>query len=233
MNKERNYNRRYPNEYNIFRTMFYMAFLYFVVIPFMKIFYDCKISGRENLPTKAKNGKFIYTANHVSHFDPPMVTMACGRPIAYMAKKELFQKGDKFEWLVKRLGAFAVDRTKPEIATFKTVKDILSTSWSLGVFPQGGIRPYGSDINDLKKGFIVIAKNAKADIVPVAIGEFTGYPKLKPFTRRKVRLHVGKPISYKLSPEEITYEWCKQISEYADYTNSAPNPVENKEVETV
>ena len=30
-----------------------------------------------------------------------------------------------------------------------------------------------------------IAKNAKADIVPVAIAEFTGYPKLKPFTRRK------------------------------------------------
>ena len=233
MTKERNYNRRYPREYGIFRTIFYMCFLYFVVIPFMKIFYDYKITGRENLPTKAKSGKFIYTANHVSHFDPPMVTMACGRPIAYMAKKELFQKGDKFEWLVKRLGAFAVDRNKPEIATFKTVKDILSTSWSLGVFPQGGIRPYGSDINDLKKGFIVIAKNAKADIVPVAIGEFSGYPKLKPFTRRKVRLHVGKPISYKLSPEEITYEWCKQISEYAEYDNSAQNLVENKEQQTV
>ena len=233
MTKERNYNRRYPREYGIFRTIFYMCFLYFVVIPFMKIFYDYKITGRENLPTKAKSGKFIYTANHVSHFDPPMVTMACGRPIAYMAKKELFQKGDKFEWLVNRLGAFAVDRNKPEIATFKTVKDILSTSWSLGVFPQGGIRPYGSDINDLKKGFIVIAKNAKADIVPVAIGEFSGYPKLKPFTRRKVRLHVGKPISYKLSPEEITYEWCKQISEYAEYENSAQNLVENKEQQTV
>ena len=233
MTKERNYNRRYPREYGIFRTIFYMCFLYFVVIPFMKIFYDYKITGRENLPTKAKSGKFIYTANHVSHFDPPMVTMACGRPIAYMAKKELFQKGDKFEWLVKRLGAFAVDRNKPEIATFKTVKDILSTSWSLGVFPQGGIRPYGSDINDLKKGFIVIAKNAKADIVPVAIGEFSGYPKLKPFTRRKVRLHVGKPISYKLSPEEITYEWCKQISEYAEYENSAQNLVDNKEQQTV
>ena len=102
--KERNYNRRYPYEYNIFRTMFYMSFLYVVVIPFMKIFYNYTITGRENLPTKAKSGKFIYTANHVSHFDPPMVTMACGRPIAYMAKKELFQKGDKFEWLVKGLG---------------------------------------------------------------------------------------------------------------------------------
>lgn len=219
-NKERNYNRRYPHEYNLFRTLFYYAFLYVVVVPFMKIFYNYKITGRENLPTKAKSGKFLYTANHVSHFDPPMVTMACNRPIAYMAKKELFQKGDKFEWLVKRLGAFAVDRTKPEIATFKTVKDILATSWSLGVFPQGGIRPYGSDLGELKKGFIVIAKNAKADIVPVAIAGFDGYPKLKPFTRRNVHIHVGKPISYQLSDEEIMREWCRQITEYADYKNS-------------
>lgn len=218
--KERNYNRRYPHEYNWFRTLFYYGFLFIVVHPFMKVFYNCKITGRENLPTKARSGKFLYTANHVSHFDPPMVSMACNRPIAYMAKKELFQKGDKFEWLVKRLGAFAVDRTKPEIATFKTVKDILATSWSLGVFPQGGIRPYGSDLGELKKGFIVIAKNAKADIVPVAIAGFDGYPKLKPFTRRNVHLHVGKPISYKLSDEEIMREWCRQITEYADYKNS-------------
>ena len=217
---ERNYNRRYPEEYGFFRTLFYYTFLHVVVIPFMNIFYNYKITGRENLPTKAKSDKFIFTANHVSHFDPPMVTMACNRPIAYMAKKELFQKGDKFEWLVKRLGAFAVDRTKPEIATFKTVRDILSTSWSLGVFPQGGIRPYGSDLGDLKKGFIVIAKNAKADIVPVSIANFDGYPKLKPFTRRNVHLHVGKPISYKLSEDEIMAEWCKQICEYADYKNS-------------
>ncbi len=222
--KERNYNRRYPHEYNLFRTLFYMSFLYCVVVPFMKIFYNCKITGRHNLPTRAKSGKFLYTANHVSHFDPPMVSMACNRPIAYMAKKELFQKGDKFEWLVKRLGAFAVDRTKPEIATFKTVRDILATSWSLGVFPQGGIRPYGSDLSNLKKGFIVIAKNAKADIVPVAIAGFDGYPKLKPFTRRNVHIHVGKPISYKLSDDEIMYEWCKQISEHADYVNTLENP---------
>ena len=108
-----------------------------------------------------------------------------------------------------------------------------STSWSLGVFPQGGIRPYGSELGDLKKGFIVIAKNAKADIVPVAIGGFDGYPKLKPFTRRNVHLHVGKPISYKLSEEEIIYEWCRQISEHADYVNTAPLPASYKEEQAI
>ena len=221
--KQRNYNRRYPYEYNIFRTMFYMSFLFCVVIPFMKIFYNYTITGRENLPTKAKSGKFIYTANHVSIFDPPMVSMAAMRPIAYMAKKELFEPGEKLGWLVKRLGAFAVDRTKPEIATFKTVRDILATSWSLGVFPQGGIRPYGK-IEEIKKGFVVIAKNAKADIIPVGIANFDGYPKLKPFTRRNVDLRIGKPISYKLPEDVIIYEWCKQISELAGYENCAPFP---------
>ena len=53
---------------------------------------------------------------------------------------------------------------------------------------------------------------------------FDGYPKLKPFTRRNVHLHIGKPISYKLSTEEIIYEWCRQISEHADYKNVAPVP---------
>ena len=221
--KQRNYNRRYPYEYNIFRTMFYMSFLFCVVIPFMKIFYNYTITGRENLPTKAKSGKFIYTANHVSIFDPPMVSMAAMRPIAYMAKKELFEPGEKLGWLVKRLGAFAVDRTKPEIATFKTVRDILATSWSLGVFPHGGIRPYGK-IEEIKKGFVVIAKNAKADIIPVGIANFDGYPKLKPFTRRNVDLRIGKPISYKLPEDVIIYEWCKQISELAGYENCAPVP---------
>ena len=152
-----------------------------------------------------------------------MVSMAAMRPIAYMAKKELFEPGEKLGWLVKRLGAFAVDRTKPEIATFKTVRDILATSWSLGVFPQGGIRPYGK-IEEIKKGFVVIAKNAKADIIPVGIANFDGYPKLKPFTRRNVDLRIGKPISYKLPEDVIIYEWCKQISELAGYENCAPVP---------
>ena len=236
MSKEvRNFNRRYAKEYNIFRTIFYMSFLYIVVYGFFLIFYNFKIEGRKNIPAhKAKSGKYIYAANHVSIFDPPMVAMAANCPIAFMAKKELFEPNEKLSWLVKRLGAFAVDRLKPEIATFKTVRDIVSTSWSLGIFPQGDTRPYGK-LEDIRKGFVVIAKNAKADIVPVAIAKWDGYPKLKPFTRRNVAIRVGKPISYTLSTEEITYEWCKQISEMADYENCAPIPesLNKKEVQTV
>ena len=91
MDKEvRNFNRRYAKEYNIFRTIFYMSFLYIVVYGFYLIFYNFKVAGRKNLPAhKAKAGKYIYAANHVSIFDPPMVSMAANCPVAFMAKKEL------------------------------------------------------------------------------------------------------------------------------------------------
>ena len=230
--EQRNFNRRYAHEYNIFRTFFYMFFLYTVVFQFFNIFYKYKVIGRENLPKDKAKGRYIYAANHVCIFDPTLVVMGALTPIAFMAKKELFEPTEKLSWLIKRLGAFAVDREKPEIATFKTVKEILQTNWSLGIFPQGGTRPYGK-LEDIRKGFSLLAKTAKADIIPIAIADWDGYPKVKPFTRRTVTVKVGKPISYQLKDDEIIYEWCKQISEMADYENLAPIPESYKEKELV
>ena len=221
--EERNYNRRYAHEYGFLRSAWYMIFLYCVAVPFFTIFYKYKITGTENLPKERKNSKFIYAGNHVSIFDPFLIPFATKRLIAWMAKKELFDPKEKFYDLIVSLGAFSVDRTKPEIATFKTVKDIFTTKWALGVFPQGGTRPYGK-LEDIKRGFGVIAKNAKADIVPVAIGNFSGYPKLRPFTRQTVNLHICKPISFELPVEEIEYRWCEEISKHAEYENCYPKP---------
>ncbi len=235
MSKEkelRNYNRRYAKEYGFWRSLWYLFFLYAVAVPFFSIFYDYKITGQENLSKDIFNSKYIYCGNHVSIFDPFFIPFATKRLMAWMAKKELFNPDEKFSKLIISLGAFAVDRTKPEIATFKTVRDIFTTKWALGIFPQGGTRPYGK-LDEIRRGFSAIAKNAKADIVPVAIADFSGYPKLFPFTRQKVSLHICKPISYKLPADEIEYLWCEAISQHADYENCFPKPESMKEEETV
>ena len=174
MATEKNYNRRYEKDYNIFRTLFYMSFVWLVVYPVTKLMYNVKIVGRENVP---KDSHVIYAANHVSYIDPPLVSLAARKCIAYMAKQELFKDKDRLlRFLVHILGAFAVNREKPEIATFKTVKSVFNTSWSLGIFPQGKIikEPV---IENIHKGFIIFAKKFKADIVPVGIKGFDGYAK--------------------------------------------------------
>lgn len=211
----RNYNRRYAKEYGFFRTAFYMLFLYVVVWPVSLLQYNVRVKGRENLE---RGKKYLYTANHTSFLDPPFVSLAANTTVAYMAKHELFtDKNALLRNIVKILGGFAVNREKPEIATFKTVIDLLKTSWSLGIFPEGHIK-HEKVIEGIQKGFITIAKKAKLDIVPIGIAGFDGYAG-KTFFKKHISITVGKPISYELNEDEILREWARQICEYTGYEN--------------
>lgn len=210
--KDRNFSRRYKKEYNIFRAIFYMFFLWFVVDVVCVLMYRIKVKGKENIP---KNSKIIFAANHVSEMDPPFVACAVNRHIAFMAKKELFEN-DVRSWIIQRLGAFSVDREKPEIATFKTVKDIFQTNWPLGIFPEGGTKK-NKKIEDIRRGFVAIAKHAKADIVPVSIVGFDGYAKR--LFEKDVTIVIGEPISYELSDDEIIQKWCSEICKNTGFEN--------------
>lgn len=212
LKEEKNYAKRYAHEYHLLRALFQGFAVYIMSYPFLKLIYNIKREGIENIP---KGGNCIFAGNHVSMFDPLLVSFAVGKPIVYMAKKELFE-GGKLAWWIKRLGAFSVNREKPEISTFRTVKEVFKTNWPLGIFPQGGIKE-NKKIEDIQKGFAVIAQNAKADIIPVSIVGFEGYTK-KPFSQN-MRIVIGKPISYKLPLDEIIYQWAKQICDETGFEN--------------
>ncbi|MBR1942323.1 1-acyl-sn-glycerol-3-phosphate acyltransferase [bacterium] len=213
----RNYARRYKKEYNIFRSIFYICFLWLVVNPVLFFQYRLKVEGKENIP---KKGNIIFAANHVSEMDPPFVASAVNKHVAFMAKKELFEETDKRHNLIHWLGAFSVDREKPEIATFKTVRDIFQTNWPLGIFPEGGTKK-NKKIEDIKKGFVVVAKHAKADIIPVSIVGFDGYA-TKLF-EKNIKVVIGKPISYTLDADEIIQQWCAEICKNTGFENCMLN----------
>lgn len=210
--EEKNYAKRYAHEYHLLRALFQGFAVYIMSYPFFKLIYNLKREGTENIP---KGGKYIYAGNHVSMFDPLLVSFAVGKPIVYMAKKELFD-GGKLAWWIKRLGAFSVNREKPEIATFKTVREVFKTNWPLGIFPQGGIKE-NKKIENIQKGFAVIAKNAKADIIPVSIIGFEGYT--KKINAQHIRVKIGTPISYELPIDQIIYQWAKQICDNTGFEN--------------
>lgn len=211
----RNYNRRYAKEYGLWRTLFYRCFLYLVVWTVSKLQYNIKIEGKKNLK---RGKKYLYTANHTSYLDPPFVSLAANTTVAYMAKKELFTDKNGFlRFVVKILGAFAVNREKPEMATFKTVLDIMKTNWSLGIFPEGQIRRTGV-LENIQKGFITIAKKSKIDIVPIGIVGFDGYAG-KTLFQKHITVKIGKPISYEQDENDILRQWAEQICEMTGYEN--------------
>ncbi|MBR2524993.1 1-acyl-sn-glycerol-3-phosphate acyltransferase [bacterium] len=220
----RNYSRRYKSEYNIFRSIFYMLFVWTVVNPITHFMYKLKVKGKNNIP---KKGNYIFAPNHVSEMDPPFVASAVNKHIAFMAKKELFESNDKRHHLIHLLGAFSVDREKPEISTFKTVRDISQTDWPLGIFPEGGTRK-NKKIEDIRKGFVVIAKHAKADIIPISIVGFDGYA--KKLFEKNITVVIGEPISYKLDTDEIIQKWCAEICKNTGFENCMLNKNEQVEV---
>lgn len=218
----KNYAKRYAHEYHLLRALFQFFAVFIMSYPFLRVIYGIKREGIKNIP---KSGKYIYAANHVSMFDPLLVSFAVAKPIVYMAKKELFE-GGKLAWWIKRLGAFAVDRKKPEIATFKTVKEVFKANWPLGIFPQGGIKE-NKKVENIERGFAVIAQSAGADIIPVSIVGFEGYTK-KPFSQN-MRIVIGTPISHKLPAEEIISQWVKQICDNTGFENCMEKPLEKEE----
>ncbi len=220
MAEKKNYNRRFESDYNFFRTLYYMIFVYCVVLPITKLMYNIKIEGRENIPD---DSRVIYAGNHVSYIDPPLIALASCKRIAYMAKQELFHDDNKLlRFLVHSLGAFAVNREKPEIATFKTVKSVFNTSWSLGIFPQGRIIKE-PEITHVHKGFILFAKKFKANIVPLGICGFDGYA--KKLFEKNITVKIGKPISYELEENEIMREWARQICEFTGFENKIEDSI--------
>ena len=227
---KRNYNKRTEKDYGLIRTIYYKLFVYFVVWPVSKLFYSLKVEGRENVPkgrNKEGRANLIIAGNHVSYLDPPMITYAVQRRVAYMGKKELFTSPHLLlRAMCISLGGFAVNREKPELATFRTVKAIFNTPWLLGIFPQGGIR-HEPVLDNIHKGFTMFAKKFEADVLPVAVCGFDGYSKW--FFQKHMTIKIGKPISYKLSDEEIVQEWARQICEMTGFENKIDEP-EKEEV---
>ena len=221
----RNYARRYAKEFNFFRMFYQILWCVFVAIPIFWFFYKFEVKGRENIP---KDRKFICAANHVSYLDPFLVSVAVVKPIAYMAKKELFENSPFFTLNMDWLGAFAVNRQKLEVSTIKTVKELYKTNWLLGIFPQGGIRK-NHTIEKINKGFAVVAKAAKWDILPISI---TGCEKYNwiPFGA-KVVVQIGKPISCKLSQDEIIEQWGQQVASMSHYNYIPTEPETEHEAE--
>lgn len=210
----RNYNKRTEKDYGLIRSIYYKLFVYLVVLPVSKLMYNLKVEGRENVP---KHSKFIVAGNHVSYLDPPMITYAVQKRVAYMGKKELFTSPNLLlRAMCISLGGFAVNREKPELATFRTVKAIFNTPWTLGIFPQGGIRREPV-IENITKGFTLFAKKFEADILPVAVCGFDGYA--HKLFEKHMTIKIGKPISHELLDEEIVKEWTRQICEMTGFEN--------------
>jgi 1-acyl-sn-glycerol-3-phosphate acyltransferase len=145
------------------------------------------------------SGSFIVVANHISHFDPPMLASWFPRYIDWMAMEELYSNRWS-AWLLRSLCAFPVKRSGGDFASLRAALGRLKIGRVVGIFPEGGIRAGPGSILESAPvwvGFAGLSILSNKPVVPcVIVGTDRLYrPKnWLPFRRVPVWMGFGEPI---------------------------------------
>ncbi|TVQ46606.1 MAG: 1-acyl-sn-glycerol-3-phosphate acyltransferase [Gloeocapsa sp. DLM2.Bin57] len=144
--------------------LLYHLFKWSVVAPTFHVYFRGNIQGAENVP---KTGPLVVVSNHASYFDPPILSNCVGRPVAFMAKEELFSI-PILKQSISLYGAYPVKRGASDRAAIKAALTMLNQGWAVGIFLEGTRTPDGC-IYEPKLGAALIAAKAKAPLLPISL----------------------------------------------------------------
>src|SRR6266516_1875311 len=155
-------------------------------------------SGKAN-----HDGGFLLAANHISHFDPFIISSVVGRKIDWMTMAEFF-RSPVVGFFLRAVDAFPADRDRADRKTIRTAIERLKASRVVGIFPEGGIRDGVHSLLEgapLRPGAATLAHIARVPILPcVILGSDRLYSmksgKLSGLRRTPIWIAFGNPISH-------------------------------------
>jgi 1-acyl-sn-glycerol-3-phosphate acyltransferase len=174
------------------RTLFYYANLSWVrIILFFVGSLD--IQGRENVP---REGPLILVCNHLNNADPPVLTHATPRQIAWLTKAEWFST-PVIGPMLRIGGMIPVRRFDADLAALRRAEAHLKQGGCLGMFPEG-TRSHGQGLREGEPGSALIALRSGASVQPMAIWG-TEHVKLPRDFFRRTRAHVRFGVPFHLT----------------------------------
>jgi len=146
-------------------------------------------------------GGFLLASNHISHFDPFIISSVVRRKIDWMAMAEFFPV-PVIGLFLRAVDAFPAARDRADRKTIRTAIERLKNGRIVGVFPEGGIRDGAGSLLQgapVRAGASTLAHMAGVPIVPcVILGSDRLYAKRSwlPLRRTPVWIAFGQPISH-------------------------------------
>ncbi len=174
--------------------------------PTMKVFWRFQVAGAHNVPLK---GPLIVACNHVSYMDPVALGVGCPRPLAYMAKVELFRM-PLLGALITALGAYPVEREKSATAAIRRSVQVLRSGGAVGIFPQG--TRVRDSMAKAHTGVAMLALLSGAPVVPACVVGSARAARLG-----QIKVAFGTPVSFVTSPGDRPKEKASR-EELANWT---------------
>ena len=133
-----------------------------------KTIYRVRPINVSNVPAE---GGVLLVANHLSWADAVIVYLSAPRDVKFMGSANLL-RNPMMRWVFDVFGVIPVSPTCARQA-IKSAKDALEAGECVCIFPEGGISQTGM-MHSLKKGSILIARQAKVPVVAVSIDRIWG-----------------------------------------------------------
>jgi glycerol-3-phosphate dehydrogenase (NAD(P)+) len=162
----------------------------FLIKAAVLVYFRLRRLGREHIP----DGGVILASNHRSFLDPFVIGCCVGRPVFFVAKRELF-RNPLVGWFLNCMGAFPVRRGESDEESVATALELLARGEAVVVFPEGTRIPSGS-LGRPRRGVGRLALQSGAPVVPVAVA---GSERAREGWRIKpVKVHVrcGPPLTF-------------------------------------
>lgn len=141
------------------------------------------VHGLENVPP---TGGLIVACNHVSYVDPVALGVALPRPLAYMAKAELFRI-PILGPVIAALNAYPVERGKGDLTAIRNSIRALEAGKAIGIFPEGTRNLSGEA--PIHTGVALLASLSEAPVLPAYVRGGEGAKRLG-----KLDVAFGEPL---------------------------------------
>ena len=133
-------------------SLSYLAISFLLVFPIFRWLLRGRTAGNAKVPPQ---GALVVVANHGSHLDPPLLGHALGRPVAFMAKEELFRV-PLLGPIIRACGAYPVARGASDREAIRVACQRLGQGWATGVFLDG-TRQRNGRVNAPQHGAALLA----------------------------------------------------------------------------
>ena len=172
-------------------SLSYLAISYLLVFPVFRLLLRGRTAGQANVP---RTGALVVVANHGSHLDPPLLGHAIGRPVAFMAKQELFRV-PFLGAIIRACGAYPVARGAGDREAIRMALQRLGQGWATGLFLDG-TRQRDGRVNAPQSGAALLAARAGVPLLPVAIinSQRALGPEHNQLRLVPVHIRIGRPI---------------------------------------
>lgn len=181
-------------------------FLRVTILGLVRVLYRARVRHPERVPS---TGGALVVCNHVSYADAVLLSAGCDRPLRFAVYDAFFKK-PRLAWIMRLFGAVPISSRRAREAIV-VMAETLKSGNLVCLFPEGQLTRTGM-MNEVRKGFELIARKAEAPVLPAYMDNLWGsvfsYQGGRYFRKRPRRLPLNMSVNWgqPIPPEQASAE---------------------------